>query len=124
MRLYSFEKLEVWQKIRSLIKDVYSLTSVFPKEERFNLTSQIQRSAVSIASTNLAEGSGSVSGKEQARLTEIAYSSLMELHNQLIIVSDLNYLEEGELNKFRPLIIEIGNKLNVLRVSQLKRDNK
>ena len=123
MRLYSFEKLEVWQKTRSLIKDVYSLTSVFPKEERFNLTSQIQRSAVSIAS-NLAEGSGSVSGKEQARLTEIAYSSLMELLNQLIIASDLNYLEEGKLNKFRPLIIEIGNKLNVLRVSQLKRDNR
>ncbi len=123
MRLYSFEKLEVWQLSRKLLKKVYRMTDTFPKEERFNLTSQIQRSALSVAS-NLAEGSGRVSGKEQARFTEIAYSSLLELLNQLIIASDLNYLEEHKVNALRPLIIEIGNKLNSLRQSQLRKDNK
>ena len=84
------------------------------------MTSQIQRSALSVSS-NLAEGSGRVSGIEQARFTEIAYSSLMELLNQLIIASDLNYLEERQVNELRPSIIEIGNKLNSLRKRQLKR---
>lgn len=76
--MYSFEKLDVWKKARILTGTIYKISAKFPPEERFGLTSQIRRASVSVCS-NLAEGSGRVSGKEQARFTEIAYSSLLEL---------------------------------------------
>jgi len=120
MRLYSFEKLDVWQKARVLTKNIYSVTKQFPDRERFGLTSQIQRAVVSISS-NIAEGSPRESGKEQARYTEIAYGSLLEVLNQLILSQDLEYITVKELNSLRPLIEEIGNKLNSLKQYQLSK---
>ena len=65
---YSFEKLEVWQKVRMLIVEIYQLTRKFPKEETFGIISQIKRAAVSISS-NIAEGSSRSSLKDQMRFT-------------------------------------------------------
>lgn len=122
MRLYSFEKLEVWKLARTLTKNIYLASKEFPDDERFGLTGQIRRAAVSISS-NIAEGSSRQSGKEQARYTEIAFGSLLEVLNQLITASDLLFISEETVNLQRPLIEEIGNKLNKLRESQIARTN-
>ena len=118
MRTYSFEKLNVWKLSRTLVKDIYSLTKTFPPEEQFGLTSQIRRATISISS-NLAEGSARISGKEKARFSEIAFGSLMEVLNQLILAQDLGYISEFDILRRRPLIEEIANKINSLRKSQL-----
>ena len=120
MRLYSFEKLDVWKLSRKLTKNIYQISAGFPDNEKFGLTSQIRRASIS-ASSNIAEGSSRKSGIEQARYTEIAFGSLLEILNQLIAANDLEYITEEVINNQRPLIEEIGNKLNKLRETQLKR---
>ena len=121
MRLFSFEKLDVWKLSREFTKIVYKISKSFPEEEKFGLTSQIRRASVSITS-NIAEGSARITGKEQARFSEISYGSLLEVLNQLIVAVDLEYISENELNNNRNLIEEMANKLNKLRQSQLNRD--
>ena len=123
MRLYSFEKLEVWQLARKFTKEIYRISSAFPDEEKFGLTSQIRRAAISVSS-NIAEGSSRRSGIEQARYTEIAYSSLLEVLNQLILAGDLNFIPEKEIKIQRPIIEELVNKLYKLRLSQLKKNKR
>ena len=120
MRLYSFEKLDVWKLSRKLTKNIYKISAGFPDNEKFGLTSQIRRASISVSS-NIAEGSSRKSGIEQARYTEIAFGSLLEILNQLIVANDLEYITEEVINNERPLIEEIGNKLNKLRETQLKR---
>lgn len=119
MKVYSFEKLNVWNRSRELVKNIYKLSRKFPKEELFGFTSQIRRATTSIPS-NLAEGSGRITGKEKARFSKIAFSSLMEVLNHLILAKDLGFITENEVNNLRPLIAEIGNKINKLRESQLR----
>lgn len=123
MRLYSFEKLEVWKLSRKLNKNIYQISSQFPNSERFGLTSQIRRASVSISS-NIAEGSSRGSGIEQARYTEIAYGSLLEVLNQLILANDLEYINVDVVTNERELIEEIGNKLNRLKEAQVSRGRK
>lgn len=102
-----------------LVKEIYTLTKQFPKEELFGLTSQIRRAAVSISS-NIAEGNSRFSPKDKARFLSIAYGSLMEVLSQLILGSDLEYITTNELDQCKPLIHEISNKLNSLRTKLLK----
>ncbi len=120
MRAYHFEKLEVWQRGRQLIKNVYQISRKFPDDEKYGMTQQIRRACISI-NCNLAEGTSRQTGKEQARFSEIAFGSLMEVLNLLILASDLLYLDEVEVMEQRPMIEEIGNKVNALRESQLRR---
>ncbi len=120
MKQYFFEKLRVWQSGRVLVKNVYALTKKMPADEKFGLISQIRRAALSVT-CNLAEGTSRSSGKEQARFSEIAFGSLMEVLNLLITSSDLDYITESELDALRPLIEEIGNMLNKLKETQLAR---
>ena len=120
MRTFSFEKLEVWQLSRLLVLEIYKTTSLFPKEEVYALVSQIRRAAISVSS-NIAEGSSRKSPKDQARFSEIAYSSLIEVLNQLIIANDLLYIQEEELNDYRVKIEILLLKINALFNSQLKR---
>jgi len=120
MKQYTFENLEVWHDSRELIKKVYQLTQGFPLEEKYGLTSQIRRAVVSIT-CNLAEGSSRQSLKDQARFSTLAYGSLMEVLNQLIIAVDLKYLDEDSLKNIRPEIEKISNKLNKLTKSQKDR---
>ena len=123
MYKYSFEKLDVWHLSRTMAKEVYKFTDKFPSEEKYGLTSQIRRCSVSISS-NLAEGSSRKSMKDQAHFTQMAYGSLLEMLNQLIISMDLDYITEAELIEIRPRIEELENKLNSFRNSQLSRQNK
>ena len=112
--MYPFEKLIVWQDTRTLTKMIYSATQTFPKSEIFGLTSQIRRAAISVSS-NLVEGSGRKFPNDQARFYEIAYASLLELLNQLILSVDLGFLPEEDLSKLREQIEQISSKLSKLR---------
>lgn len=120
MYQFSFEKLEVWQLSRTLSLKIYHCTKSFPDDEKFGLVSQLRRAVISVES-NLAEGSGRISGKEQARFSEIAYASLMEVMCQMTLAVDLGFLTEDELIITRPLISDISNKINSLRKSQLSK---
>jgi four helix bundle protein len=120
--LFGFEKLDVWQKARLFVKDVYCITKAFPAEERFALIQQIQRATISIVS-NIAEGTSRSSLKDQIRFIEMAYGSLMEVYCQFLIAKDLEYINETQLEQLRLAIDEISNKLNALRNSQYKRLN-
>ena len=119
---FSFERLEVWKKSRLLVKEVYHITASFPKEEKYGLTNQIRRAVVSVSS-NIAEGSTRQSTKEKGRFYEIAFGSLIEVLNQLIIATDLEYLPIAELNNIRPHIEEVGRMLNALHKSTQKQIN-
>lgn len=120
MREYSFERLDVWQLSMKLAESIYSITGKFPAEERFGITGQLRRAAVSI-SNNLAEGSSRTTGTEQARFTEISYGSLMEVLNLLLLAQKLNYLDIQILVELRNTIDEIGNKLTHLKKRQRDR---
>ena len=120
---FSFERLDVWQLSRKLSVSIYKRTQSFPLEEKYSLTSQTRRSALSV-SANIAEGTTRVSAKDQSHFTTIAFSSLMELFNHLIIASDLGYINEDELNKYRQQIQPLSVKLSNLKASQIKRIGK
>ena len=119
MKQFSFEKLTVWQKSRKLSVSIYEVTKPFPDDERFGLISQMRRCAISISS-NIAEGSGRHSGKDKARFTEIAFSSALELLNQIIIANDLQFISNKNQDVLRDSISEITAMLNSLHKSQLK----
>lgn len=116
MHIYNFEKLIVWQNSRILNKQIYLLTSVFPSEEKYSMVTQMRRAAISISS-NIAEGSSRNTAKDQAHFYNIAYGSLMELLNQLIICVDVDIIKEKDILSFRNLIEQISNQLNALRNS-------
>jgi len=118
--LYSFEKLEVWQDARNLVKKVYTLTKNYPNEERFIICLQMQRAAISVVS-NIAEGVTRTSAKEQVRFTEVAYSSLMEVYCHILVSLDLNYITSEKMELMKSEINKIANKLTALRKSQLIR---
>ena len=117
---FTFEKLEVWQESRRLAVDVYRITQKFPEYEKFGLMSQLRRAMVSVAS-NLAEGSARQSGKEQARFSEMAYASLMEVMCQLMISRDLGYVRDDDLLELRSKVHGLSTRIQYLRVTQIKR---
>ena len=116
--IFSFEKLNVWVDSKDLVKTIYKITGKFPDEEKFGLTSQLRRASVSVAS-NLAEGTSRKTNKDKAHFSTIAFSSLMEVLNQIIISYELNFIEEKEYQGIRTNIEKVANKLNALRKSQL-----
>jgi four helix bundle protein len=113
MYTFSFERLDVWTKSRLLTKSIYQLTRNFPVEEKYGITSQLRRAALSVCS-NIAEGSSRKSKKDQSHFYNIAYSSLMETLNQLIISNDLDYLATQSLTDLRTEIHKISLMLNRL----------
>ena len=110
MKEYSFEKLEVWQNSRVLVKEIFLLTKHFPDYEKYGLISQMRRAVVSISS-NIAEESGRTSNKDFAHFIQIAYGSLMELLNQIILSLDLEFIDDVYIFSLRERIDEITNKL-------------
>jgi four helix bundle protein len=106
----SHTELTVWKKGMDLVMFVYTATSKFPDDERFNLTSQIRRSAVSIPS-NVAEGYGRRSKKEFLR---IAYGSSAELETQLEIAYRLRILSADEHRVLNELLTEVRKMINKL----------
>ena len=100
-----YENLKVWQESMELVEIIYKLTSTFPNLERFNLTSQIRRSAVSIPN-NIAEEKERNSDKEFKQFLFIARGSLFELRTQLEIARRLNYIKSNQDLKEKIIAIE------------------
>lgn len=121
--LASYNQLEVWKKARVLVCGIYRLTTKFPKDELYGLTSQIRRAAVSIPS-NIAEGCGRQYKKETIQFQFIARGSQYELETELYLAFDLGYITEDELNKTLELLIEcrklLSGFINYLKSSNLK----
>jgi four helix bundle protein len=90
--MFNFEKLVVWQKAIEYADFVYSKTRDFPADERFGLTSQLRRAAVSV-SANIAEGSSRSSTADAARFVEIAYGSLIESVSGFEIAKRQNFVD-------------------------------
>lgn len=109
--LFPFEKLEIWQLAVEFSVYIYEVTKKFPKEEKFGITNQLRRSSNSISS-NIAEGSSRKSANEKSRFFEIAYSSLMESLNHVVISRKLNYLSEEDFEIIRAKVSELSNKIN------------
>lgn len=86
--------LEAWKLSMGLVRNIYTLTQAFPKEEVFGLTSQMRRAAVSIPS-NIAEGAARAGEKEFAQFLNVARGSLSELETQLLISVDLGYIDSN-----------------------------
>ena len=122
LRKFSFENLEVYEKARALVSDVYRIQNDLPKEERFGLGDQIRRATVSIVA-NLAEGSERQSIKEKVHFIEISYGSLMEVFCELQTACDIGYMKEEQLNALRQQFTDIAKMLSGLRNSMLKQLN-
>ena len=90
-KIEKFQDLDAWQEGHRLVILIYKFSKLFPKEEIFGLTSQIRRAAVSITS-NLAEGFGRLSYKDKHNFYQIAFGSIIEVRNQLLIARDVGYL--------------------------------
>lgn len=114
--MFGFEKLEVWQKAIAFADSVYSSTRGFPVDERFGLTNQMRRAAVSISS-NIAEGSARVSRRDFARFVEIATGSLFEVVSQAHIGRSQGFLSEEQFQTLYASAEEQGRMLSGLRRS-------
>lgn len=98
-----FEDLKVWQKSHELVLEVYKVIQLFPSDEKFGLTSQIRRSAVSVAA-NIVEGSKRQHLKEYIQMLYIAQGSLSETNYYLLLAKDLNYLTDKNYQELKPEI--------------------
>ena len=120
MFTYSFEKLEVWVESKNFSKSIYLITSKFPDNEKYGLISQLRRASISICS-NIAEGSARNSFKDKAHFTTMAFSSAVEVLNQLIICFEIDFISENEYFKLRGDLESITNKLNALRTYRVNK---
>ena len=109
----SFRKLNVYIRAKELVRQVYELIKKFPREEQYALCDQLRRAVISIPS-NIAEGSGRQSQKDQAHFYTIAYGSLMEVLSQLDVACDLRYITQDEFDILEVLIEEEAKMLSGL----------
>lgn len=116
--MFGFEKLEVWQRSIEFADVVYSTTRRFPIDERFGLTNQMRRAAVSISS-NIAEGSSRNSRKDFARFVEIAAGSVYEVVSQSYIGRNQGFLTPEEFKLIYAAAVEQSRMLSGLRRSLL-----
>lgn len=116
----SYRDLTVWQKSMELTEEIYKITHKFPKEERYSLSDQIRRSAVSVPS-NIAEGWGRGRTKEYLHHLAIAKGSLMEMETQLILAVRLAYTTRDTAAPLWDLSNEVGRMLNGLKASLERR---
>ncbi len=112
--MFKFEKLDVWQKAIDLADLVYSKTRSSPADERFGLTNQMRRAAVSISS-NIAEGSARISDADFARFVEIATGSLFEVVSESTVATGQGYLSEDSSAAIYKAAEEQGRMLRGLR---------
>jgi len=113
-----FKKYEIWQLSHSFTLEVYKITSGFPKEEIYGLTSQIRRASSSIP-TNISEGCGRNSDKEFNQFLNIALGSANETEYLLILSKDLQYIDndiyinlENQINKIKSKVYKLKLALN------------
>ena len=115
-----YRRLLVWQKAHQLALGIYRATEAFPSSERYGLTSQLRRSAVSVPS-NLAEGSGRHTDRDFSRFVSIAAGSANEVEYQLLLALDLGYLRGTDHARLTDQTTEIRRMLTALG-RKLRRD--
>lgn len=113
----SFRKLNVYVKSKKLVTDVYRLMRKFPKEEQYALCDQLRRAVISIPS-NLAEGSGRQSNKDQSHFYTIAYGSLMEVLAQMDIALELEYINKDDFAQLEIEIEELARMLSAMSIQR------
>ena len=116
--MHNLKELKIWNKAINLATQVYKATENFPSEEKYALTSQIRRSAVSIAS-NISEGAGRNSSKEFIYFLGVANGSSYELQTQLIISTQLDLIDTSKVDELLSQLIEI-QKMNYTFQKSLK----
>ena len=107
----SFKDLECWQKAHEFVKFVYNVTNLFPEDERYGLTSQFRRAAVSIAA-NICEGYRKLSRADKLRFMNISQGSLEECRYYIILSRDLNFINQSTYDDLEFLINGVSWKLN------------
>lgn len=112
--MFKFEKLDVWQKAIDFADLVYSKTKSFPSDERFGLTNQMRRAAVSVSS-NIAESSARISDADFARFVEIATGSLFEVVSESTVARRQGYLSDETFPAIYKTAEEQGRMLSGLR---------
>ena len=117
---FSYRNLRVYQQAKSLVVYIYSLLKQFPKEEQYALCDQLRRAAISIPS-NIAEGMGRVSIKEQIHFIEIAFGSLNETMCQIELAYELGYISQEQLIASEDFVKEISRMLSRLRKNRLNK---
>ena len=120
---YSYKNLEAYKESKKLVKQVYALLKKFPKEEQYALCDQLRRAVISVPS-NIAEGSGRTSAKDQAHFFEMAFGSLMEVECQMDIAKDLGYVsldehEEDTVQISKVVALLSGMRRKILNVNSL-----
>ncbi len=118
----SHKDLLVWQKSIDLVQEIYLITKAMPDEEKFGLTSQIRRAAVSIPS-NIAEGWGRKSSGSYVNFLKISNGSCCETETQLLIIEKLELIEKTKIEKAKNLLDECGSMLRSL-ILKLEEKNK
>ena len=114
--MFNFEKLEVWKKAIDFADFVYTSTRTFPEDERFGLTSQMRRAAISISS-NIAEGTSRHSKDDYAGFLEIATGSVFEVVSQSLVAQRQGYLSEEICQRIYAAAEEQSRMLSGLRRS-------
>ncbi len=117
--MHKLEDLKIWQKAMEVAEQTYLLSTDFPKDERFGMTSQIRRSAVSVPS-NIAEGAGRNTKGEFANFLGIANGSSYELFTQLMLAHRLNLVSVDKVKPILSKVIEI-QKMNYSLIKSLKK---
>ena len=113
---HSYKDLIVWQKAVAMVTDVYRATQSFPKDETYGLSSQLRRSAVSVAS-NIAEGQGRLSKREFRQFLSQARGSLIEMETQVVIGANLGYVSQDTLRSLMAVSGEVSRLLHGLMKS-------
>lgn len=115
--MFAYKKLNVYHKSLAWVANIYSLVRQFPEYERYTLSNQVRRAAVSVPS-NIAEGMSRGSSKEVNHFLEISYDSLMEVQSQLEIAELLKYITSKDLKEIEPKTEEIAKMLSGLKKSK------
>ena len=118
MKKYNYKDLDLYKAAKELVLSVYALLRKFPKEEMYALCDQLRRAVISVPS-NLAEGSGRYSVKEQLHFIEISYGSLLEVECQLDIAHDIKYISDDEYLSAENQIGKVALLLSGLRSKRL-----
>jgi four helix bundle protein len=114
--LRSYRELKVWKRSMVLVTDVYRISRSFPPDERFGLTSQLRRAAVSIT-TNIAEGYGRATRGEYLNHLSVARGSLFEVEALITVSAELSFLTKEELSTLQDHLIQMRAMLRALRNS-------
>lgn len=119
-KIQSFTQLIAWKKAHLLALYIYNITKTFPAEEKFGLTDQLRRAAVSITS-NIAEGFYRRTMKDKSHFYSISLGSLAEIQNQLLMSRDLTYLTPETFHAIALKTVEVHKLLNGLIKSSRSR---